>query len=168
VQNHDSRRFLSLSITMLSSNNIYDTTISSRRQALHSSDAFMIGYFTVYYYHKAQFLCTLSTNLLRPRAAFFIYTPPTSRMKSLSIFLSQDSFFFLLSLILPQHPSKELRPSFVLVRRDVWRLSQQVKKAERARAKAANIEPLTWAEPTFECGPTAADVNALGQAQGTP
>ena len=43
---------------------------------------------------------------------------------------------------------------------EIMRLSQQVKKAERARAKAANIKPLTWAEPTFECGPTAADVNA--------
>ena len=43
---------------------------------------------------------------------------------------------------------------------EIMRLSQQVKKAERARAKAANIKPLAWAEPTFECGPTAADVNA--------
>jgi len=43
---------------------------------------------------------------------------------------------------------------------EIMRLSQQVKKAERARAKAANIKPLTWAEPTFECGPTADDVNA--------
>jgi hypothetical protein len=43
---------------------------------------------------------------------------------------------------------------------EIMRLSQQVKKAERARAKAANIKPLTWAEPTFDCGPTAAAVNA--------
>ena len=45
---------------------------------------------------------------------------------------------------------------------EIMRLSQQVKKAERARAKAASIKPLTWAEPTFEfeCGPTAAAVNA--------
>ena len=56
---------------------------------------------------------------------------------------------------------------------EIMRLSQQVKKAERARAKAANIKPLTWAEPTFECGPTAADVNAatnslLGKRQEHP
>ncbi len=49
---------------------------------------------------------------------------------------------------------------------EIMRLSQQVKKAERARAKAANIKPLTWAEPTFECGPTAADVNAASNLLG--
>ena len=38
--------------------------------------------------------------------------------------------------------------------------------AERARAKAANIKPLTWAEPTFECGPTVADVNAASNLLG--
>jgi hypothetical protein len=49
---------------------------------------------------------------------------------------------------------------------EIMRLSKQVKKAERARAKAANIKPLTWAEPTFECGPTAADVNAASNLLG--
>ncbi len=49
---------------------------------------------------------------------------------------------------------------------EIMRLSQQVKKAERARAKAANIKPLTWAEPTFECGPTA--TNLLGKRKEHP
>jgi len=48
---------------------------------------------------------------------------------------------------------------------EIMRLSQQVKKAERARAKAANIKPLTWAEPRFEC-PTATDVNAASNLLG--
>jgi len=33
---------------------------------------------------------------------------------------------------------------------EIMRLSQQVKEAEAARARAANIKPLVWAKPTFE------------------
>ena len=46
---------------------------------------------------------------------------------------------------------------------EIMRLSQQAKEAEIARAKAANITPLTWAAPTFEYGPTAADVDAANK-----
>jgi hypothetical protein len=54
---------------------------------------------------------------------------------------------------------------------EIMRLSQQAKEAEIARAKAANIKPLTWAAPTFEYGPTAADVdsaNKLGKRKEHP
>ena len=46
---------------------------------------------------------------------------------------------------------------------EIMRLSQQAKEAEIARAKAANIQPLTWAKPTFELPSTAA-VNVAATA----